>query len=172
MLNLYDVVVRGREGERNVKDNPPGLWHGCLDRVWYISEQDQEWGLRREWGTDDKFSSEPAEFEVLWDIQMGRWVCCSRTQDKRLGFLAPLCEGFKAMWVAEISQGASVESMPSIILPDSAFNIILMGKQKLFFFNVSPGPNWVVKMALTGRIMEPELKPCLCHFTTLQPPEH
>lgn len=68
-MMLWGGEERRREMSRIILQvSGMAAWIEC----WIESEQDQDRGMRREWGTDDKFSLEPAEFELLWDIQMGR----------------------------------------------------------------------------------------------------
>ena len=65
--------------------------------------------------------------------------------------------------------GTLVKSVPSIILPLSIFKVFSHGEAEgfffFFFFNVSTRQS--NENDIKGGFKEAELKPCLCHFTTL-----
>ena len=65
--------------------------------------------------------------------------------------------------------GTLVKIVPSIILPLSIFKVCSHGEAEgfffFFFFNVSTRQS--NENDIKGGFKEAELKPCLCHFTTL-----
>ena len=66
--------------------------------------------------------------------------------------------------------GTLLENVISIILPLSIFKVCSPEEAEIFFFNVSTRQS--NENDIKGGFKETELKPCLCHFTTLHRTEY